>query len=177
MIRPVAALLVALGLVLSPACGHKGALVLPPPRLPLPVESLTAVPADGAVVLSWTNPAKDTSGRPLAAIRSVEIWVLDQGLPEGAERLGSEAIERTARLARTIPQRELAALSASGGAPAGAVSVTYPLGSRPAGAGRIAFAVRVRDGKGRASEFAGPVAVEIVRREGGVDRPTPGGVS
>jgi hypothetical protein len=169
-------LLAGLGLVLAPACGRKGALVLPAPRLPLPVEGLAAVAADGAVTLSWTNPVKDTSGRPLSALRAVEIWILDKGLPEGAVSLGGEAIEKTARLVRTVPQREFAALASPGNAP-GALSVEVPAASLPAGAERIAFAVRVRDGRGRASEFAGPVAVEISRRVAGVDRPVPEGVS
>ncbi len=169
-------LLAGFGLVFAPACGRKGALVLPAPRLPLTVDCLAAVAAEGAVVLSWTNPVKDTSGRPLSALRAVEIWIFEKGLPEGAERLGGEAIEKTARLMRTVPQREFAALAVAGSAP-GALTITVPPASLPAGADKIAFAVRVRDGRGRASEFAGPVAVEISRRVAGVDRPAPEGVS
>lgn len=167
MTRPVVPLLVGLGLVFSFACGRKGALVLPPPRGPMPVEGLEAVPRDGSVLLSWTNPVKDVSGRPLGVIRTVEIWVFDGGLPEGVRGFSDETIERTARLARTIAGPELAAMAAAGGAPPGVLSFAYPLGERPAGAARIAFAVRVRDGRRRASAFAGPVSVELGRRDSG----------
>ncbi len=171
MARRVVPLLVGLALVLSSGCGRKGALVLRPPRGPLPVEGLTAVLRDGSVVLSWTNPVKDVSGRPLAAVRAVEIWVFDEGTPEGAVSLSDETVEKTARLARTIPQREFAGLAGSGGAPAEVLSFSHPLGTRPAGASRIAFAVRVRDSRRRASAFAGPVTVELDRREGGSTAP------
>lgn len=175
MRQALAACLLVVGLASAPACGRKGPLVPPEPRLPLPVEGLAASAAEGAVRLSWTNPVKDTSGRPLSALRAVEIWVFEKGLPDAAGSLGGEAIAKTARLMRTVPQREFAALAAAGSAP-GALTITVPLASLPAGEGPVAFAVRVRDGRGRASEFAGPVAVDIPRKAG-VDPAAAAGVS
>lgn len=173
MRRPVAAFLLGLSLVAAPACGRKGPLVLPPGRAPLPVEGLTAAAGDGQVVLRWTNPSKQISGHPLGPLGAIEVWVFDRGLPEGPGPLSADRIEKTARLARKIPAREIAA--SAGGAPGG-MTFTYALPPGPAGPAKLAFAVRALDRRGRASEFAGPVTVDILKKSG-VDRAAAVGVS
>lgn len=179
MARSLATLLIGLGLVLAaaPACGRKGPLVVPQGQAPMPVEGLRAIARDGAVVLRWTNPAKAISGRPLGPLRAVEIWIFDKGLPAGGGPLTSDAIERAARLFRKIPGRELGAFAAPDGEAAGAMTFTVALPATPPAPAKLAFAVRVIDRKGRASEFSAPVAVDGVPKNAGVDRPAAEGVS
>ena len=98
MPRFAVAFLFGLSLVVAPACGRKGPLVLPPGRAPMPVLGLSASAGDGQVVLSWTNPSKEISGRPLGPIGAVEVWVFDRGIPEGGASLTADRIEKTARL-------------------------------------------------------------------------------
>ena len=81
MTKPLGTLLVGLALVCAPACGRKGPLELPQGRAPMAVEGLAAAVRGGEVVLSWTNPAKTVSGRPLEGLRAVEIWVFEGGPP------------------------------------------------------------------------------------------------
>ena len=176
MRRSAAVGLLVLSLAAASGCGRKGPLVLPPGRAPLPVEGLTAVPGEGQVILRWTNPAKEISGRPLGPLGGIEIWVFDRGLPEGEGALPADRIEKTARLAHKIPGREIAAPAAGPGASAAAMTFAYVLPKGPAAPAKLAFAVRVVDRRGRASEFAGPVAVDIPKNPG-VDRAAAEGVS
>jgi predicted small lipoprotein YifL len=173
MTRPLALLLAGLSLAAAVSCGRKGPLVLPPGRVPLPVAGLRAVAGEGRVELSWTNPVKDIAGRPLGAIRSVEIWVFDQGLPEGGGPLTSDRIEKTARLARRIAGREIAARPEA----AGVVTFAYVLPPGAAAPAKLAFAVRVVGSHGRVSEFAGPVEAETARKQALADLAADGGAS
>jgi predicted small lipoprotein YifL len=177
MTKPGAALLIGLALAAAPACGRKGPLVLPPGRAPMPVEALSAVAGDGAVVLRWTNPVKEISGRPLGPLGAVEIWVFDKGLPARDRPLTADVIEKTARLARKIPRKEFGTLAGREGEASGVMIVRYDIGTAAAAPPQLAFAVRVLDGKGRASEFSAPVAVELTRKDAGVDPPAAEGVS
>lgn len=176
MTRSAATLLIGLWLAGAPACGRKGPLVAPAGRAPMPVEGLAAAAGDGTIVLRWTNPVKEISGRPLGALGAVEIWVFDKGLPDGEGRLTSEAIEKTARLVRKIPGREIGASAGTEGEAPGVMMFSYAL---PAAAApeKLAFVVRVFDGHGRASEFSAPVAVDLAKKDAGVDRPAAEGVS
>ncbi|MGB8959297.1 MAG: lipoprotein [Candidatus Aminicenantales bacterium] len=169
MTRSFATLLIGLGLVTVAACGRKGPLVVPRGRTPMPVETLTAALAGGTIVLRWTNPTKEISGRPLGPLGAVEVWVFDKGLPAGSGPLTSEAIERTARLARKIPGKEIGA--------SGVMTYSYALPATAAAPEKLAFAVRVFDAKGRASDFSAPVAVAVARKDAGVDPPAAEGVS
>ncbi len=177
MTKPVAALLIGLGLLSAAACGRKGPLALPPGRAPMPVERLTAAAAEGSVVLRWANPTKEISGRPLASLGAVEIWVFDRGLPSGAGPLTPDAIERTARIVRKIPAKDFGTLAGREGEAPGVMTFSYALPKAAPAPGKLAFTVRVFDRKGRASEFSAPVAVDIARRDAGVDPRVSKGVS
>lgn len=177
MARPAATLLLGLSLLAAPACGRKGPLVLPPGRAPLPATGLRAVAGEGGIVLSWTNPDKEISGRPLGPLGAIEIWVFDKGLPAGGGPLLPDRIEKTARLLRKIPQREFAGLAAGAGRAPGAMTYTYGLPPAASSSAKPAFALRVLDRRGRASEFAGPVTVEAPGRDAGLDRAPLEGVS
>jgi predicted small lipoprotein YifL len=177
MTKPVATLLIGLGLVAAPACGRKGPLVLPPGRAPMPVEALTAVAGDGVILLRWTNPVKEISGRPIGPLAAVEVWVFDKGLPAGDRPLLSDMIEKTARLVRRIPRQEFGAFAGTAGENAGVMTWAFPVPPQTAPPAKLAFAVRVIDGRGRASDFSAPVAAEIIRKNAGIARPAAEGAS
>jgi predicted small lipoprotein YifL len=164
MARPFATLILGLPLLVFPACGRKGPLEIPAGREPMAVEGLAAAQRGQAVFLEWTNPVKAVSGRPLTGLEAVEIWVFDTGLPAGGRPLASAEVEKTARLVRRISRQEFDSFEwVSGGSP-GALAYMYPVVTGPSGPAKLAFTVRVFDAKGRASDFAPPVAVEIVRK-------------
>jgi predicted small lipoprotein YifL len=177
MARPLRTLLLGLVLLAGPACGRKGPLELPPGREPMPVENLTASLGHASVLVMWKNPVKAVSGKPVGPLEAVEVWVFDQGLPSGGRALTSDEVEKTARLARRISRPEFDSFAfASGGSP-GVLAYTFPVVPGPSGPAKLAFTVRVFDAKGRASDFAAPVAVDGARKDAGVDRPAAEGVS
>lgn len=170
MARPFATLLLGLGLVAVLACGRKGPLELPPGREPAAVEELAAFQRGDTVVLEWKNPVKAVSGRPLAGVDAVEVWVFDAGLPAGGRAASSSEVEKKARLARRIPRAEFGRYLRNPGDEAGGLTFVHSFAAAGAAPKSLAFTVRVFDAKGRASDFAPPVAVEIVREKTFIDR-------
>ena len=164
MARPFATLILGLPLLVFPACGRKGPLVIPAGREPMAVEGLVAAQRGQVVLLEWTNPVKAVSGRPLTDLEAVEIWVFDGGLATDGRPFAPAEVEKTARLARRIPKEEFGNFRGRDGARDTGMAFSFAFDPGPAGPRRLAFAVRVFDVKGRASDFAPPVAVEIVRK-------------
>lgn len=154
MTKPLGTLLVGLALVCAPACGRKGPLELPRGRAPMGVDGLAAAVRGGEVVLSWTNPAKTVSGRPLEGLRAVEIWVFEGGPPAAGRSLTAAEVEASARLVRRIPA----------GAPAAAVTFPISPSPGPAGPRTLAFVVRVAGAGERFSDFSPPAVVTIGER-------------
>ena len=131
----------------------------------MPVEALTAGPGDGAVLLRWTNPVKAVSGQPRRAARGGRGLGLRQGPPgrrpaahagrrsrrrpgsSGGSRGGNSGLRRDGR-------GRLRRLAFSYVAPAGAA----PRRSWPSPSGSST-------GKGRASDFSAPVAVDVVPKD------------
>lgn len=174
MTKPLATLTIGLCIALTPGCGRKGPLELPPGRGPMPVVALTAVPGDGVVILRWTNPVKAVSGKPVGPLETVEVWVFDKGLPAGGRPLMPGDVEKSARLVQKIPRREFEAYAGTGRSDSGIMTFSYAIAGPPS---QLAFTVRVFDRKGRASDFAAPAAVDLSRKNAGFDLPAAEGVS
>ena len=70
---PRLAALALLGLALA-ACGKKGPPVIPENRLPAPAAGLRALIDEGAIQVSWTNPATRFDGTPLKDLIEVKLY-------------------------------------------------------------------------------------------------------
>jgi predicted small lipoprotein YifL len=161
MARPFATLILGLPLLVFPACGRKGPLEIPPGREPMAVEGLTALQRGQVVYLEWTNPVKAVSGRPLTVLGTVEIWVFDRGLPAGGRPLVTSEVEKTARLARRIPEEEFGSFQGRSGARESGMNFPFVFDPSPTGPKSLAFTLRVLDSAKRASDFSPPAAVDI----------------
>jgi predicted small lipoprotein YifL len=162
MARRYRTLVLGLALVAGLACGRKGPLELPPGREPAAVEGLSALLRGDTVVLEWANPVKAVSGRALSGLAAVEVWAFDRGLPAGSPAPSAAEVEKAARLVRRIPREEFGQHLKGPEREARSMVFVYALPAN--GSARLAFTVRVFDAKGRASDFAPPAAVEIVRK-------------
>ncbi len=60
-------------LAMLPACGRKGALIIPGTVLPQPVANLKAEPHGDKIILSWTMPSKNTKGDPLTDLAGFDV--------------------------------------------------------------------------------------------------------
>jgi predicted small lipoprotein YifL len=154
MTRTAGTLILVSAILAASGCGRKGPLVLPPGRDPMPAERVSAVLEEGAIVLAWTNPVKTVSGKPLGPLGTIEIWVFEKDVPAAGATLSPEEITKRGRLLLKTPP--------DGGEATMSRSVPVPEGAKS-----LAFTVRVRDRRGRASGFSPLVVVDIARTSAG----------
>ncbi len=156
MMRPAGILALGLAALSLPACGRKGPLRPPASPRPQAVRELAVRQRGASIVLDWINPSRTVDGRPLRAVGTAEVWVLDLGTRGAGPPLAARDFAARARLGRRVPARDLR----PAGTPSG-VTAVYPLpgdGFQPA---TLALSVRVLDEKGRPSEFCPAVPVEV----------------
>ena len=79
-------ILAAALIAMLPACGRKGALIIPGTVLPQPVTNLKAEPHGDTIILSWTMPAKNTKGDPLTDLAGFDVLrAMDEESGEGCK--------------------------------------------------------------------------------------------
>ncbi|NVO00307.1 MAG: hypothetical protein HXX17_13375 [Geobacteraceae bacterium] len=66
-------ILIVTAFFLLAGCGKKGALIPPEALVPAAVTDLNARQQGGDIVITWTQPQKEKSGRPLKDLSSMEI--------------------------------------------------------------------------------------------------------
>jgi len=160
MARPHATLALGLSLCALAGCGRKGPLAVPAGREPVAAESLRAVQRGGTVVLEWDNPVKAVSGRPLAGVETVEVWVYERILPAVGRPPALADVEKQARLAARIAREEFGRYRRAGDGDGG-MGFAFAFDPGPSGPKKLAFSVRFLDGKGRSSDFTAPAAVDV----------------
>jgi fibronectin type 3 domain-containing protein/predicted small lipoprotein YifL len=72
--RAVVALGIALAALAVGGCGKKGPIVAPERRLPLPPDAMSAVVAERAIVVSWSNPRVRVDGTRLRDVAVVRLF-------------------------------------------------------------------------------------------------------
>lgn len=68
-------------LMLLPACGRKGDLIIPGTVLPKAVTGLQADPRGDSIILVWSAPVENTAGEPLTGLAGYAVMRAE--LPEG----------------------------------------------------------------------------------------------
>jgi hypothetical protein len=152
-------------------CGKKGGLQPPLVLVPQKVENLKAVQRGQHILLEWTNPESVIDGSPLAGISAIEIWLYEAaaapqtGAPAlTTEEFGSKAL----RLAvvgqagpstpapKKKPPKKAGPAEPKKNAPVAKEQLyEYLLTEKDMKAGRLIFAVRVKEAKkGRLSGFS-----------------------
>lgn len=150
MARPLATIMAGWLSVSVLACGRKAPLVMPQGRGPAAAEGLTAVQRGAAVFLTWSNPAKTVSGRPLAGLKAAEVWSFDGDLTESFKASAAAELEKKGRCVLRLEGLKPASPQE--------VRVVLDIARRPA---KTSFSVRVFDPSGRPSELSPPAVVAL----------------
>ncbi|MFZ2055547.1 MAG: hypothetical protein WAU81_15265 [Candidatus Aminicenantales bacterium] len=163
MTRRVVLLLLLSSLTALSDCGKKGPIEPPLVRIPQTGQNLTVLQRGGKVFLSWTNPKAYIDGNPIGDVTAVEVWMIQE------ERSGESAAKKwtaaefgnKAELLTRISADQFSALRPLEAADA---ELTYLYLPKAEDFGRkiLTFALRVRDGKMRGSDFSEPVSLEIL---------------
>src|SRR3990172_6505585 len=83
MLKTKKAILLLSAIIAFAGCGRKGDLIIPGTVLPRAVSDLNVRPKEGAAVLSWTVPDKNTSGETLTDLAGFDIYRAE--IPEGQD--------------------------------------------------------------------------------------------
>jgi hypothetical protein len=160
MTRRTAAALLALGLAASWGCGKKGPVMAPLVRAPQAVEDLSVSRVGDSVSLRWTNPSATIAGSPLARVTEVEVWMVEEPKTSGgpAPRPARADFEKKGRLLERLPEDRLA-LIVQKDTPKPRLVLTLDIDPKELAQESLFFSLRVRDEKGRRSEFSEPAGL------------------
>lgn len=150
-------------LMLFSACGKKGPIEPPLVRVPQTVEDFAALQKGRQVRLLWTNPEAYVDGNPIAEVAAVEVWLVqqDRTARSAAEKWTGEEFGEAAELLVRISAGQFDDFRPAEEVQTG---LTYVYSPKEEDFGRLVltFALRVRDGRNRASAFCGPVSLELL---------------
>ncbi len=170
------------------ACGKKGPLLPPLVRAPQKAEGVAVAQSGAKILITWKNPLRYTDGTDLVSAPAVEIWVLEQpkavappaavspgvpapekGTPGGKPKpdrpgprtkVSAKDFGSKAKLAVTLAGDRMAEYLTDKGNAAGGFTYAYPLSGKKPGDTALLFSLRIKDSRGRASEFSEPAAIE-----------------
>ncbi len=138
-----------------PACGKKGPILPPLPRLIQKIEFFEISQRGENLILEWENPTAYIDGSPLSTISEVEIWVFDVGKQEAErENPTPEEFERTARLFASITQEDFSKYQVRTEEGSIQLQVPYTMTQRDYLSERLIFSLRVKAKKRRRSDFS-----------------------
>lgn len=160
--RRISLLLLLSACFIFPDCGKKGPLQLPLVRTPQSVQDLSLFQQGNKLILSWTNPTAYVDGNPIKEISEIEVWVVEEDKNEaGSEKkLTAEDFGNKSNLMTTLRKAQFSPLLQRG-AEAPRISYIFPLEPGKIGRFIMAFAIKTKDEKRRASEFSEPLSVTL----------------
>lgn len=150
------------GLLTVSGCGKKGPIAPPLVRVPQVVQDFSVFQQGSRVFLQWVNPAAYIDGNPMGEAAAVEIWMIKEEHPRpGAPgKYTRETFEKKAELLSRISAGQFDAFR-SPGSPAAGLTFGYAPEAEEFGRTLLTFALRVRDGKKRVSDFSVTVTLEL----------------
>jgi hypothetical protein len=152
------------GLTVLAGCGKKGPIQVPLVRTPQAVRDLGVLQRGNTVFLTWTNPEATIGGSPIGEVAAVEIWMIkeERGVQTAPKKWTAAEFENKAERLAQISADHFEEFLAE---EEGAVKLRYPYLPEEKDFGRetLTFAVRVRDGKRRTSQFSEPISLELLQ--------------
>jgi len=144
-----------LALILS-GCGKKGPILPPLEKIPQSVDGLSLRQIGPELRLTWRAPTSYMDGSPLEGISAFEIWMFEADRPEDGfvVSLGPERMAGEAKLWREVLQSDFGELQPDLQASRLDFGCAYALELANIERKIYGFAVKVRDHKGRFSDFS-----------------------
>jgi hypothetical protein len=152
------------GLIVMASCGKKGPIEPPLVRVPQAVENLALSQRGATFLLTWTNPSAYVDGNPLGEVTEVEIWMIkeDRAAGSAAKTWTAEEFESKAELLARVSKEQFPSLRRADAKTEAELTYGYALAGEDMGRKVLAFSLRVRDLKKRASGFAKPASLEAL---------------
>lgn len=137
-------------------CGKKGPIYPPVEKIPKNVEGFKIIQRGSAVVLTWRNPTEYIDGSPMPNLSGIEIWFFIEEKEDGAEFAPfseEEFIEQAEILEEISKEKFLHYLVNRENLLQGMI-YSYPLKPDIIDSWRLSFGLKVKDDRGRFSDFS-----------------------
>lgn len=121
--------------------------------VPHPAEKVEVSQLSQDLLFSWTNPTTYTDGNPLSTIGEIEVW-LAEGKRGVSPRLTLEDFQQRAGRVATIKREMFLDYQKKEGKGSPIFEYLFKLTKDSFFSSRLYFALRVKDRRGRASEFS-----------------------
>jgi predicted small lipoprotein YifL len=138
------------------SCGKKGPILPPVPKIPQKIKEIQAIQRGEKIILMWNNPTAYLDGTPLSTLSEVSIWLHASPLEESTA-MDSAVAKRflgRARQRDSFKKEEFSKIANNEMNTPFAFKYIYILSGSAAFSRRHVFGIKVKDKRGRMSEFS-----------------------
>jgi len=143
------------------SCGKKGSLLPPLVKMPQPPQEVKALQRGDRILLTWKNPQSYKDGSPLPGISEVEVWLLIEkdGGEKGKKTVSIKEFEKTAERIALLTKEKFPEHRLQKESEMPQFLFSHLLQKKDLIQKNHVFGLKVKDLKGRDSEFSGLTAV------------------
>jgi hypothetical protein len=136
-------------------CGKRGPIYPPLIKIPQKIENVETFQRGNTLVLQWSNPSSYISGDPIEGDITVELWLLkvEKEPDEQQGELSEENFASKSKLHETIEQKDFIKFLDPERKSSDVLTYTYDLSSEELTQKVFVFRLRIKDSKGRESDF------------------------
>ena len=160
-------------LLLLTSCGKKGPIQPPVVKIPQKIEDFEAKQQGDKIILRWKNPLSYSDGSPLSEIKDIEIWMLEE--PEKSKEAAEESFleekerlpqislqdfKENSKLEKAIKKEKLSEYLRKHSKDSREFEYLYKLPEENFTLKRLIFALKVKDRRGKSSEFSELLSVK-----------------
>lgn len=160
-------------LLLLTSCGKKGPIQPPVVKVPQKIEDFEAKQQGDKIILRWKNPLSYSDGSPLPEIKEIEIWLLEESREskesveesslqqrETPPKISLEDFKKKSRLEKIIKKEKFPEHRPKYSKDALEFGYLYKLLEENFTLKCLIFALRVKDRRGKLSEFSKLLSVK-----------------
>jgi hypothetical protein len=147
-------ILVVMGIFAS--CGKKGPILPPVPKIPQKIKQIEAIQRGQKIILKWNNPTSYLDGSPLTTLSEVSIWLQVFPLDESAveDKVVFKRFHSRARMRASFKKEGFSRIANNEIGSPFSFRYIYGLTGSAALSRRHVFGIKVKDKRGRISEYS-----------------------